>query len=103
MQKGYWEDGSKLQFDGIVTATAETECGLVVRFEKTFFYPECGGQLADGGTVGGTTILDAHRMTPVHMSSYLRDPLLRLVSICSASSTPRDGVVTRSCIRLSTF
>lgn len=61
MQKGYWEDGSKLQFDGIVTATAETEHGLVVRFEKTYFYPECGGQLADGGTVGGTTILDAQQ------------------------------------------
>ena len=61
MQKGYWEDGSKLQFDGIVTTTAETEQGLVVRFEKTFFYPECGGQLADGGTVGGTTILDAQQ------------------------------------------
>jgi len=61
MQKGYWEDGSKLQFDGIVTATAETEQGLVVRFEKTFFYPESGGQLADGGTVGGTTILDAQQ------------------------------------------
>lgn len=61
MQKGYWEDGSKLQFDGIVTATAETEQGLVVRFEKTFFYPECGGQPADGGTVGGTSILDAQQ------------------------------------------
>jgi alanyl-tRNA synthetase len=61
MQKGYWEDGNKLQFDGIVTATAETERGLVVRFEKTYFYPECGGQLADGGTVGGMTILDAQQ------------------------------------------
>ncbi|RIE05774.1 hypothetical protein [Candidatus Cryosericum terrychapinii] len=61
MQKGYWEDGSKLQFDGIVTATAETEHGIVVRFEKTYFYPECGGQLADGGTVCGTTILDAQQ------------------------------------------
>ena len=61
MQTGYWEDGSKLQFDGIVTAAAETGRGLVVRFEKTYFYPECGGQLADGGTVGGTTILDAQQ------------------------------------------
>ena len=61
MQKGYWEDGSKLQFDGIVTATAETERGVVVRFEKTYFYPECGGQLADGGTVAGTSILDAQQ------------------------------------------
>jgi alanyl-tRNA synthetase len=61
MQQGYWEDGSKLQFIGMVTATAETERGLVVRFDKTYFYPECGGQLADGGTVGGTSILDAQQ------------------------------------------
>ena len=61
MQKGYWEQGSKFQFDGIVTETAETERGLVVRFEETYFYPECGGQLADGGTVGGVAILDAQQ------------------------------------------
>lgn len=61
MQKGYWEDGSKLQFDGVVTAAEETDCGLVVRFEKTYFYPESGGQLADGGTVGGVAILDAQQ------------------------------------------
>jgi alanyl-tRNA synthetase len=61
MQKGYWEQGSKLQFDGIVTETAETERGLVVRFKETYFYPECGGQLADGGTVGGVAILDAQQ------------------------------------------
>lgn len=61
MQKGYWEDGNKLQFDGVVTAAAKTEQGLVVRFEKTFFYPESGGQLADGGTVGGTSVLDAQQ------------------------------------------
>ena len=61
MQKGYWEDGSKLQFDGIVTSTSEKEQGFVVRFEKTYFYPESGGQLADGGTVDGTAILDAQQ------------------------------------------
>ena len=58
MQKGYWEDGRKLEFDGIVVGTAKTERGLVVRFETTYFYPESGGQLADGGTVAGTRILD---------------------------------------------
>jgi alanyl-tRNA synthetase len=61
MQKGYWEQGSKFQFDGIVTETAETERGLVVRFAETYFYPESGGQLADGGTVGGVAILDAQQ------------------------------------------
>ncbi len=61
MQKGYWENGCKLQFDGIVTATEQTEHGLLVRFEETYFYPESGGQLADGGTVGGVTIVDAQQ------------------------------------------
>ncbi|MCX6085551.1 MAG: alanyl-tRNA editing protein [Caldiserica bacterium] len=59
MQKGYWEDCRKLEFEGIIAGTAKTEQGLVVRFETTYFYPESGGQLADGGTVAGTTILDA--------------------------------------------
>lgn len=61
MQKGYWEDGSRLQFDGVVTAAEQTELGLVVRFEKTYFYPESGGQLPDSGTVGGTAIIGAQQ------------------------------------------
>jgi len=61
VQKGYWENSGKLQFDGMVTATTETGRDLVVRFEKTYFYPESGGQLADGGTVGGVAILDAQQ------------------------------------------
>jgi len=59
VQKGYWEDGNKLEFEGIVVGATNTEQGLVVRFETTHFYPESGGQLADGGTVAGMTILDA--------------------------------------------
>ncbi|HWQ21104.1 MAG TPA: alanyl-tRNA editing protein [Clostridia bacterium] len=61
MQKGYWEDAGKLQFDGVVASTEDTARGLVVRLEKTYFYPESGGQLADGGTVDGTAILDARQ------------------------------------------
>lgn len=61
MQKGYWENGCTFEFDGIVTATEQTERGLLVRFEETFFYPESGGQLADGGTVGGMRIVDAQQ------------------------------------------
>lgn len=61
MEKGYWEDGERLEFDGTVAETAETTSGLVVRFEKTFFYPESGGQLADRGTVDGIAILDSQQ------------------------------------------
>ena len=61
MEKGYWEDSHRLEFEGVVTQATETEQGVLVRFEKTFFYPESGGQLADGGTVDGIAILDARQ------------------------------------------
>jgi alanyl-tRNA synthetase len=61
MQKGYWEDGTRFEFDGVVTAVAEVQGGLSVRFEKTYFFPESGGQLADGGMVGGEIVLDAQQ------------------------------------------
>ncbi len=61
MEKGYWEDSHRFEFDGVVTEATETGRGLVVRFEKTYFYPESGGQLADGGTVDGIAILDARQ------------------------------------------
>ncbi len=61
MQKGYWEDAAKFEFDGVVTAVTGIQGGLAVRFEKTYFYPESGGQLADGGIVGGSAVLDAQQ------------------------------------------
>ncbi|MCE5192890.1 MAG: alanyl-tRNA editing protein [Candidatus Cryosericum sp.] len=61
MEKGYWEDSHKFEFEGVVTEATETGQGLLVRFEKTYFYPESGGQLADGGTVAGIAILDAQQ------------------------------------------
>jgi alanyl-tRNA synthetase len=61
MQKGYWEDGTRFEFDGVVTAVAEVQGGLSVRFEKTYFFPESGGQLADGGMVGSDVVLAAQQ------------------------------------------
>jgi len=61
MQKGYWEDAGILAFDGVVTGVTESPLGLVVRFEKTYFFPESGGQLADGGTVGSYPLIDAQQ------------------------------------------
>lgn len=61
MQKGYWEDSTKLQFDGEVTGAEETPEGVVVRFGTTYFYPESGGQLADRGTVAGIPVLTSHQ------------------------------------------
>jgi alanyl-tRNA synthetase len=61
MQKGYWEDETRLEFDGVVTAVSEVQGGLAVRFEKTYFYPESGGQLADGGMVGDDAVLDGQQ------------------------------------------
>jgi alanyl-tRNA synthetase len=61
MQKGYWEDERTFTFDGVVTAATESPRGLVVRFEKTYFFPESGGQLADGGMVGSYPLIDAQQ------------------------------------------
>lgn len=61
MEKGYWEECHRVEFEGVVTQATETEQGLLVRFEKTYFYPESGGQLADGGTVDHIAILDARQ------------------------------------------
>ncbi len=61
LQKGYWEDGARLEFSGTVRAVFETQAGRAVRFEKTYFYPESGGQLADGGTAGGEVVLDVQQ------------------------------------------
>jgi alanyl-tRNA synthetase len=61
MQKGYWEDTGIFTFNGVVTGVAESPPGLVVRFEKTYFFPESGGQLADGGTVGSYPLVDAQQ------------------------------------------
>ena len=61
MQKGYWEDARTYTFDGVVTAVTESPRGLIIRFEKTYFFPESGGQLADGGTVGSYPLIDAQQ------------------------------------------
>lgn len=61
MQKGYWESVGTFAFDGVVTSVAESPRGLVVRFERTYFFPESGGQLADGGMVGSYLLIDAQQ------------------------------------------
>jgi len=52
VERGYWEDGTVLDFDGIVTAVMGMDEGLLIRLEKTYFYPESGGQLGDSGMIG---------------------------------------------------
>lgn len=60
-QKGYWEDGTIFEFEATVSAAEGNARGLVVRLDKTYFYPESGGQLGDGGTVAGVEVVTAQQ------------------------------------------
>ena len=60
-QKGYWEDGTIFEFEATVAAAEASARGLVVRLDKTYFYPESGGQLGDGGTVAGVEVVTAQQ------------------------------------------
>ena len=60
-QKGYWEDGTIFEFEATVSAAEGNARGLVIRLDKTYFYPESGGQLGDGGTVAGVEVVTAQQ------------------------------------------
>jgi len=66
-QKGYWEDGTIFEFEATVSAAEGNARGLVVRLDKTYFYPESGGQLGDGGTVAGVEVVTAQQDDLGHM------------------------------------
>jgi alanyl-tRNA synthetase len=61
MEKGYWQEPAVLEFEALVASVTPVADGLAVRLDATYFYPESGGQLADGGTVDGVRILTAQQ------------------------------------------
>ena len=54
----YYEDPYTTRFTAAVAGRREDERGSWVRLDRSFFYPESGGQEADRGSLSGVRVLD---------------------------------------------
>jgi alanyl-tRNA synthetase len=54
----YYDDSYTTRFDAHVARQGEHEGRPAVELERTYFYPESGGQGADRGVLGGTPVVD---------------------------------------------
>lgn len=54
----YYDDAYTAAFDAEVVASTEAGGRAALVLDRTYFYPESGGQLADRGTLGGLPVLD---------------------------------------------
>ena len=57
-EKLYYLDSHLFTFDAVVLDCREEKTGYSVVLDRTAFFPEGGGQLADTGTLGGVRVLD---------------------------------------------
>lgn len=59
-EKLYYKDSHLFTFDAAVLDCCEEKTGYSVVLDRTAFFPEGGGQLADTGTLGTARVLDVH-------------------------------------------
>ena len=59
-EKLYYIDSHLFAFEAAVTGCEETKRGYAVTLDRTAFFPEGGGQLADTGSIGPARVLDVH-------------------------------------------
>ena len=59
-EKLYYKDSHRYAFDAVVIDCREEKKGYSVVLDRTAFFPEGGGQLADTGTLGGVRVTDVH-------------------------------------------
>ena len=59
-EKLYYKDSHRFDFDAVVLDCREEKKGYSVVLDRTAFFPEGGGQLADTGTLGGVRVTDVH-------------------------------------------
>jgi alanyl-tRNA synthetase len=57
-ERRYYDDSYTTRFTGEVAAVGTHDGKPAVELASTYFYPESGGQLADRGAIGGSSILD---------------------------------------------
>ncbi|HET7224990.1 MAG TPA: hypothetical protein VFK69_04675, partial [Candidatus Eisenbacteria bacterium] len=54
----YYDDAYTTRFEATVAQQGEWRGRRAVALERTYFYPESGGQLADRGTLAGAAVVD---------------------------------------------
>ena len=59
-EKLYYIDSHLREFTAVVTACEQTKKGWSLQLDRTAFFPEGGGQLADTGWIGQARVLDVH-------------------------------------------
>ena len=59
-EKLYYIDSHMEAFDAVVLSCAEAKGGFAVTLDRTAFFPEGGGQLADTGWIGEARVRDVH-------------------------------------------
>ncbi len=59
-EKIYYQDSHLFTFDAVVLDCREEKTGYSVVLDRTAFFPEGGGQLADTGALGTARVLDVH-------------------------------------------
>ena len=59
-EKIYYQNSHMFSFDAVVIDCREEKKGYSVVLDRTAFFPEGGGQLADTGTLGGVCVTDVH-------------------------------------------
>lgn len=55
-------------------ATVRSGDGREVRLDRTYFYPEGGGQPADSGTVDGLDVIDVQKRDGETVHTFATDP-----------------------------
>ena len=59
-EKLYYKDPYQTEFDAQVLSCESAGDRILIRLDRSCFYPEGGGQPADIGTLGGLTVTDVH-------------------------------------------
>lgn len=59
-EKLYYIDSHLREFEALVLSCEETKKGWALTLDRTAFFPEGGGQLADTGMIGQARVLDVH-------------------------------------------
>ena len=87
-QKLYEQDSHLREWEAAVLACEAVIDGYRVVLDRTAFFPEGGGQLSDGGTIGDVTVLETHEKEG-HIYHFTKDPVPVGITVKCALDWPR--------------